>query len=326
MRRLLLPFGVLLCVSAFAMTEEQPLLLRQPTMNRTHIVFAYAGDLWSAPRGGGEAVRLTVGIGDENSPHFSPDGTTIAFTGEYDGNVDVYTMPATGGTPKRMTFHPSEDYLVGWTPDGRQLLFFSGRSSDSRRYVKLFTLPITGGLPAELPLPTSFEGAYSPDGARLAYEPLPRAFEAWKRYRGGMASYIWIANLSDSSIEKILRTDSNDFNAMWVGDKVYFLSDREGPVTLFAYDTKAKRVSRLLNNSGFDIKSASAATTGDAIVYEQFGALNVYDLKSGKTAKVNVTINADQLAVRPRYEKVGQRIASAVISPTGARAVFEARG
>jgi tricorn protease len=326
MRRLLLPFGVLLCVSAFAMTEEQPLLLRQPTMNRTHIVFAYAGDLWSAPRAGGEAVRLTVGIGDENSPHFSPDGQTIAFTGEYDGNVDVYTMPATGGTPKRMTFHPGRDYAVGWTPDGKQLLFFSDRSSDSNRFVKLFTLPITGGLPSELPLPTSFDGAYSSDGARLAYEPLPRAFTAWKRYRGGMASYLWIANLSDSSIEKIPRMDSNDFDAMWVGDKVYFLSDREGPVTLFAYDTKTKRVAKLLNNTGLDIKSASAATTGDAIVYEQFGALNVYDLKSGKSSKVNVTINADQLAVRPRYEKVGQRITTGVISPTGARAVFEARG
>ncbi|MEP7341187.1 MAG: PDZ domain-containing protein, partial [Acidobacteriota bacterium] len=326
MKRLLLAFAVLLCLASLSIAQDRPLLLRQPTLSRTHIVFAYAGDLWSAPRAGGEASRLTVGIGNESSPIFSTDGSTIAFTGEYDGNTDIYTIPASGGSPHRVTFHPGEDHLVGWTPDGKQLLFFSDRSSESRRFLKLFTLPVTGGLPVELPLPMSFDGAFSPDGGRLAYEPMPRAFTAWKRYRGGMASYIWIANLADSSVEKLPRTDSNDFNAMWISDKVYFLSDREGPVTLFSYDTKTRKVSKLINNTGLDIKSASAAVGGDAIVYEQFGVLNTYDLKSGKTARVSLTINADQLAVRPRFEKVGPRINGGAISPTGMRAVFEARG
>ncbi|MBS1789395.1 MAG: PD40 domain-containing protein [Acidobacteria bacterium] len=333
MRKAILILSLLLIAAAItvsdsskAQSQQQTLLLRRPTMNRTHIVFQYAGDLWSVPRAGGEAARLTNGVGTESSPVFSPDGQTIAFTGEYDGNIDVFTMPAAGGVPKRITFHPGVDAFCNWSPDGKQLLFLSERSSESRRFVKLFTVPVEGGLPVEVPLPTGFDGSFSPDGQRLAYEPLPRGFNAWKRYRGGMASYIWMATLSDSSVEKLPREDSNDFNAMWVGDKVYFLSDREGPITLFNYDTKTKRVSKLINNAGLDIKSATAAVTGDAIVYEQFGSLNTFDLKSGKTSKVNVTINADQLAVRTHYEKVGQRINGAAISPTGARAVFEARG
>jgi tricorn protease len=329
MRKTILILSLLLIattikISIGGQAQEKPLLMRQPTMSRTQIVFSYAGDLWIAPRNGGEASRLTTGVGNESSPQFSPDGTTVAFTGEYDGNVDLYTVPASGGVPKRVTYHPGFDALAGWTPDGKQLLFFSQRASDSGRFVRLFTMPVDGVFPAEVPLPMGSAGSYSPDGTKLAYEPLPRGFGAWKRYRGGMASPIWIANLSDSSVEKLPRVDSNDFNPMWVGDKVYFLSDRSGPITLFAYDTKAKRVAQLIQNNGLDIKSASAGP--DGIVYEQFGALNIYDLKSGKTNKVNITINGDMLTLRPKYEKVGTRISNAAISPTGARAVFEARG
>ena len=334
MRKAILILSLLMIASAVMISEnskaqsQQVLLMRRPTMNRTHIVFQYAGDLWSVPRAGGEAARLTNGVGTESSPVFSPDGQTIAFTGEYDGNTDVFTIPAAGGVPKRITYHPGVDAFCNWSPDGKQMLFLSDRSSESRRFVKLFTVPVSGGLASEVPLPTGFDGTFAPDGAKLAYEPLPRGFNAWKRYRGGMASYIWIATLADSSTEKIPREDSNDFNAMWPSygnaDKVYFLSDRDGAITLFSYDTKTKRVSKLINNTGLDIKSASAA--GDSIVYEQFGSLNIFDLKSNRSSKVNVTINADQLAVRPRYEKVSQFINGAAISPTGARAVFEARG
>ncbi|MBO0798249.1 MAG: PD40 domain-containing protein, partial [Blastocatellia bacterium] len=312
--------------------SKQPLLMRSPTLSRTHIVFAYAGDLWIVAREGGEASQLTSGIGEETSPCFSPDGSTVAFTGEYDGNIDIYTVPAVGGVPKRLTSHPGADSVEGWTPDGKQILFVSQRDAYSRRFARLFTFPVDGVFPAEVPLPMAYEGAYSPDGARLAYVPLPRAFSAWKHYRGGMTSPIWVANLRDSGIEKIPRENSNDFNPMWprwpagsgAGEKIYFLSDRNGPVTLFSYDLKTKKVTQLIQNDGLDIKSASAGP--DAIVYEQFGALNLYDLKSGKTKPVNVTINGDILALRPRYEKVGTRITNLAISPTGARAVFEARG
>ncbi len=333
MRKTILALLILLAVvsvdvSFSSAQSNKPLLMRQPTMSRTSIVFSYAGDLWIVNREGGEASRLTTGVGNETSPQFSPDGTTVAFTGEYDGNVDLYTIPASGGVPKRLTYHPGNDALAGWSPDGKRLLFTSQRESYSGRFARLFTLPVDGAFPNEVPLPMAYEGAYSPDSSHLAYVPLPRGFQAWKRYRGGMATPIWIANLADSSVEKLPRTDSNDFNPMWPSygnaDKVYFLSDRNGPITLFSFDTKNKRVAQLIPNNGLDIKSASAGP--DGIVYEQFGSLNIYDLKSGKTKPVTVTINGDMLAVRPKYEKVGTRISGAAISPTGARAVFEARG
>ncbi|HET9532413.1 MAG TPA: PDZ domain-containing protein, partial [Blastocatellia bacterium] len=196
---------------------------------------------------------------------------------------------------------------------------------ESGRTAQLFTIPVDGVSPTEVPLPMAYEGSYSADGSRLAYVPLPRAFQAWKRYRGGRTTPIWIANLNDSSVlDRIPRENSNDFNPMWVGNRIYFLSDRNGPITLYAYDTAAKRVTPLIQNGGLDIKSASAGP--DAIVYEQFGALSIYDLGSGKTRKVNVTINGDMLSVRPKYEKVGTRISNPALSPTGVRAVFEARG
>ncbi len=250
--------------------DNQPLLLRHPTINRTQIVFSYANDLWSVSRQGGEAVRLTSGPGAETDPIFSPDGTQIAFTGEYDGNVDVFVIPAEGGTPKRLTFHPAADRAVGWTPDGKQVLFTSMRTSYSG-FSRLFTVPAEGGFETQLPLDRAVAGAYSPDGSRIAYVPTDQWQHAWKRYRGGQTTPIWIATLADSSVVKIPRDNSNDFNPMWVGDTVYFLSDRNGAVSLFAYDTKSGQVAEAMRNDGLDFKSASAGP--DAIVYEQFGSL-----------------------------------------------------
>ncbi len=168
------------------------------------------------------------------------------------------------------------------------------------------------------------EASYSPDGQRLAYLPLARAFTQWKRYRGGQTTKIWLAQLSDSSVEEIPRQNSNDFNPIWVEGKIYFLSDRNGPATLFAYDTATKKVAQLIQNNGLDIKSASAGA--GAIVYDQFGSLNLYDIKSGKTQKLDIKLAGDLPSVRPHFEKVANRITTALLSPTGARAVFEARG
>jgi tricorn protease len=292
-------------------------------MNSSHIVFSYAADLWKVPREGGEAVRLTSGIGIESNPYFSPDGATIAFTGEYDGNVDVYVVPAAGGSPRRLTYHPGPDRTAGWTPDGKQILFRSMRSSPSRGG-RLFTIALDGTLPEEVLLPLAEEGAYSPDGTRIAYMPLARMFNTWKRYRGGTASAIWIATLADSSVEKIPRDRSNDFNPMWVGNQVYFLSDRNGPITLFCYDAGTKKVSQVAPNSGFDFKNASAGP--GAIVYEQFGSIHLFDLKTKKSSEVAIHLAGDQAGVRPRFERANNRISNYAISPSGARAVFEARG
>jgi tricorn protease len=331
MKRLLL-VGLLslVCAMGPAPAQEKPTLYQRPTLSRTHVVFVYGGDLWIVAREGGEARRLTTGVGVEVDPIFSPDGATIAFTGEYDGNLDVYTVPAAGGVPQRLTYHPGIDMAVAWTPDGKQILFRSGRASYSGRFNRLFTVASTGGFPSELPLPMGEEGSFSPDGARLAYVPFwnrraaPYAYISWKRYRGGLAPPIWIARLSDSSIEKLPREKSNDFNPMWIGNRVYFLSDRNGPVTLFSYDTQSKKVSEALRNTGLDIKWAQAGP--DAIVYEQFGTIHIFDLRSGQSRRLNIRLEGDLPGVRPRFERVAARVTNASLSPTGKRAVFEARG
>ena len=310
-------------ISLLTGSEAPPILSQKPALNRTHVVFVYAGDLWKVPRVGGPAQRLTSGPGIETNPVFSPDGKSIAFTGEYDGNVDVFVMPAEGGEPRRLTWHPASDIALGWTPDGQEILFTSNRTAYSR-FNELFTVSAEGGFPKRLPLPMGYEGSFSPDGKRLAYVPLRRAFNVWKRYRGGTATPIWIADLSDSKIERIPRTDANDYEPMWVGDKVYFLSDREGPVTLFCYDVKTKQVSRALKNDGLDLKSASAGP--GAIVYEQFGSLHLYDLTTGKASLLSVSIAGDLLEVRDKFVNVGETLSSPSLSPTAARAAFEARG
>jgi tricorn protease len=311
-------------IAACAVSNDKPLLLRHPTISRTQIVFSFASDLWSVGREGGDAIRLTTGAGIESEPMFSPDGSQIAFTGEYDGNVDVFVMPASGGIPKRLTYHPGPDRVVGWTPDGKQVIFSSGRSSYSN-FSRLFTIPAEGGVETQLPLDRAVEGAYSPDGTRLAYVPTDQWQRAWKRYRGGQTKPIWIATLSDSNVVKIPRNNSNDFNPMWVGDTIYFLSDRNGPVSLFAYDTKSKQVTEAVKNDGLDFKSASAGP--DAIVYEQFGALHIYDLKTRKERAINVRIAGDLTEIRAHFRKFSpNEIRAAGISPAGARAIFVAHG
>jgi tricorn protease len=320
-----LVFFVVMSLGAAAASAQPAdhLLLQRPTLSRTEIVFVYGGDLWSVPREGGHASRLTAGPGVETNPIFSPDGTKIAFTGEYDGNVDVFVVAATGGVPRRLTWHPAADAALGWTPDGTRVLFSSTRTAYSR-FNELFTVGLDGGLPQKLPLAMAAEGAYSPDGGRIAYVPLQRAFATWKRYRGGRATSIWLATLANSRIEKVPRDNSNDFNPMWVGDTVYFLSDRDGHVTLYSYDTSAKKVARLFENDGLDLKSASAGQ--GAIVYEQFGSLGLYDLKTGRRSQVKVTVAGDFPEVRERLLRVGSALTNAHVSPTGARAVFEAHG
>jgi tricorn protease len=303
--------------------ENPPLLLHHPTISATKIVFVYAGDLWSVPRAGGTATRLTAGVGTASLPVFSPDGNEIAFTGEYDGNADVYVIPASGGTPRRLTYHPAADEVVGWTRDGKSVLFASSRNSYSF-FSRLFTVSREGGFPTELPLPIGAEGSYSPDGKEIAYVPLDHAFEIWKRYRGGRSSKVWIAKLADSSVTAIPRENTNDFNPMWVDERVFFISDRAGAMSLFSYDTKTKSVAVALKNDGLDFKYASAGP--GAIAIEQFGAIWLYDLKSGAAHKVDIHISGDLPQLRTRYENVGNRIRNADISPTGLRAVFEARG
>jgi tricorn protease len=277
------------------------------------------------PRDGGEARRLTAGLGTASNLHFSPDGNLIAFSARVDGNTDVYVMPANGGVAQRLTYHPGTDYVVGWTPDGTEVLFESARNSYT--YVpRLYAAALQKrGFPFELPLPIAAEGSYSPDAARIAYVPLIQWQEAWKRYRGGQTRHIWLATFSDLRIEAIPRDNSNDFNPMWVGDTVYFLSDRNGPVTLFAYDSKSKQVKEVVKNTALDVKSASAGPGG--IVYEQFGAIYLFDAATGQSHRVPIRVEGDIPALRSRYVKVNpKQFQNYALSPTGARALFETHG
>jgi len=320
----------LLALPGFLMLSAQtdgnaPMIFRNPAINRTHVVFEYGNDLWIAPRSGGAASRLTSNQGLEGWPIFSPDGAMVAFTGQYDGNVDTFVVPAAGGVPKRLTWHPGPDQAVAWSPDSKSVIFTSNRSSNSPRYDKFFSVSVDGGPETELNYPAGFEAAFSPDGKRLAYVPMQRAFAAWKRYRGGMTTPIWIADTATNKVEKVPRDNSNDYCPMWAGGKVWFLSDREGVASLFSYDPQTKRVTKAVENkAGGDFKSASAAS--DAIVIEQLGALQLYDLKSSKLTPLKVTVSADIAEVRERYSRVNNRLINAAVSPTGMRAVFEARG
>ncbi len=312
------------CFSLSALAQS-PLLLRNPSLSQTLIAFLYGGDIWTISRDGGEATRLTVAAQATAGPVFSPDGSSIAYTANYAGNRDVYVIPAAGGQPRRLTYHPGDDVVVGWTPDSQRVLFISPRVSYSRGNDNLFSVSTSGGFPSAYPLPIAEKGSLSPDASHLAYVPHIQWQRAWKRYRGGQTTPIWIADLKDSSVESIPRQNSNDFNPMWVGDKIYFLSDRDGPKSLYVYDTAAKTVSPLFKNTGFDFKSASAGPGG--IVIEQFGALRFFDYATRQLKTIPVHVAGDLPEVRPQFVNVdSKQITTFHLSPAGVRAVIESWG
>ena len=307
-------------------------LLRHPTVSRESVAFEYAGDLWIVARSGGTARRLTSTPSFEVDPYFSPDGSQIAFSATVAGNTDVYVVPTAGGDPKRLTYHPGIDRVRGWKPDGKSIIFASNRTGvPQQSYMQLWTINVDGGLPEMLPLPRAFFGAYSPDGARLAYEEfatpfVPEWFETsmWRHYRGGRTHPISIVNLSDYSVQKLPWTNSNDTFPMWLGNTVYFLSDRNHTVNLFAYRTDTKQLAQVTHHEDFDVMTASAGS--DAVVYEQAGYIYLVDAKSGKPQKLNIEVTGDLPWARPQFKKVANMIRNATLSPTGTRAAFEARG
>ncbi|MBC7185832.1 MAG: PD40 domain-containing protein [Calditrichaeota bacterium] len=319
--------AVLLSVAAaLAIDTADTRMLSQPAISATQIAFAYAGDLYVADRDGSNVRRLTSGEGNEFNPVFSPDGKWIAFSGEYDGNTDVFLVPASGGVPIRLTYHPAPDVVCDFTPDGKAVLFYSPRFSFTSRYCQLFTVPLAGGWPQQLELPVGFKACYSPDGKRLAYLPVREVFQQWKHYRGGTVATIWLYTFADHSVEKIPQPEGscNDTDPMWVGDKVYFRSDRNGEFNLFCYDTVSKEVRQLTFFADFPV--LDAAYGAGTIIFEQAGYLHTYDLSSGQVQRLRVGVAADLLELRPRYVKGAEWIRSHDISPSGARAVFEFRG
>jgi tricorn protease len=302
-----------------------PLLLRHPSVSRDRLAFVYADDIWTAARDGGEAQRLTVEGSVTSGPYFSPDGTHIAYSARIGEANDVYLIDAKGGVPKRLTWNPQGNSAVGWTPDGSRILFASDRTSYSD-FLRLFTIRADGsGAAEELPLPTAAAGSYSADGKSIAYVPVVQWQRAWKRYRGGQTTPIWVVDLKTLDLVKVPRENSNDSFPVWVGDVIYFLSDRNGPVSLFSYDTKSKAVTELVHNTSYDLKSLTGGANG--LVYEQFGSLHLYDPASKQDRVIPITLQGDLPSLRPRMASIpAQEINNAAISPTGARAIFEAHG
>jgi len=319
----------LLPSASAAPAPNPPLLLRFPSLSQTTIAFRYADDIWTVSRSGGEAQRLTSTGEVVAGPYFSPDGSQIAYTAHLNGGYDVYTIPATGGIPRRITWHPAGSGVVGWTPDGQDILISTGMSSP-RHYNRLFRVHADGsGIPEPLPLPAASTGSYSPDGQSLAYESVSRWQPAWKRYHGGQNVPIWIVNLKTLDLEKIPSDNSHDSEPVWIGDQVYFLSDRGGPVSLYRYDTKSKAVTPVAANKGLDLKTMQAGPSG--LVYEQFGSLHLLDLSSagqpGEDHTLQVTIHGDLSNLAPHIASIdSHEIQNAALSPTGQRAAFEAHG
>ncbi|MGB6310022.1 MAG: PDZ domain-containing protein [Steroidobacteraceae bacterium] len=314
--------GLLLCVSA---RSASPLLLRNPALSQDKIAFLYADDIWVVAREGGEARRLTSVGSVTAGPFFSPDHTQIAYSTNSRGLMDVYVMSADGGVPRRLTWEPTGSRAVGWTADGKDVLFTSQHASYAD-FPRLFRIRADGIGPAQvLPLPSAAEGSFSEDGNTLAYVPVMQWQTAWKHYRGGQTTPIWLANIKTLDIEKIPRENSNDSNPVWSGTTVYFLSDRNGPVSLFSYDTASKQVQQVIPNQGFDLKTVDAGP--GALVYEQFGSLHLYDLTTHQEHEVPVSIHGDLPRLTPHLARVLPReVQNIALSPTGARVVVEAHG
>ncbi|MFO0952401.1 MAG: PDZ domain-containing protein [Isosphaeraceae bacterium] len=299
--------------------------LHEPALGHGRLVFAHADDLWTARTDGSDVRRLTAHPGAESNPHVSPDGSLVAFTGSYDGNVDVFVIPIEGGEPRRLTWHPGEDTVRGFTPDGK-VLFSSQRASFTRRFEQLYTVSTKGGFATPVPVPSGFRAAVSPDGRYLAYTPLNEVFRQWKNYRGGTASRVWVLKLEDLSVEVVPQPEGrcNDTYPMWVGETVYFLSDRDGEFNLYAFERGSKEVRRVTRFDDFPIDAASA---GDGkVVFERAGKIHVFDPKSGQDARLKLHVAADLVETRPRFVEAAKSLRSADVSPTGKRIVIEARG
>ncbi len=322
----------LFVLSAFALLAAGPAhagearLLRMPDIHGDTVVFVYAGDLWTVNRAGGTARRLTTFAGMERFPKFSPDGKWIAFTGDYDGNDEVYVIPAGGGEPRRLTWHPGSDQVITWSPDSREVYFRSKRLSPNRRYDRMFHVPVGGGWPEPVALPICERISFSPRGTDLAaYTELNREFRTWKRYTGGTAEDIWIYDFKANRSEKITDWVGTDRFPMWHGDRIYFNSDRENwKLNLYAYDVSTKAVTKLTDFKEYDVRWPSLG--GDAIVFENGGWLYVVDLPDGTPRKIPVELSTDAVWARPALTRVSDLIGGASVSPSAKRVAFEARG
>jgi len=299
-------------------------LLRQPSVNSDKITFSYGNNIWVVAKDGGDAQRLTTTPGREFNPKFSPDGEWIAYSGQKDGNISVYVIPARGGSPKRLTHHPTSDIVRGWTPDGK-VLFTSGRKSAPVGYPKFFKVGFDDGLPEPLPIPRGYRGAYSPDGNSFAYEMVRPSDEEWRNYRGGQNRPIWVLDMDDHSLEEI-PDNKNVRNQypVWIDETIYFISDRDYAMNLYSYSMEAEELKQLTFFSEFDIKYLSAGE--EFLVFEYGGEIYTFNPDDEEYTKVDINISGDFPWAISQWKDAENFINKGALSPTGVRAVFEARG
>ena len=336
MKRFLTVLAALIPLLAFAADRQEARLLRFPAVGGDQIVFSYAGDLYRVGIDGGDAVKLTSHVGYEVFPRISPDGKTVAFTGQYDGNTEVYTIPITGGEPKRITYSAlvSRD-LIGermgpnnivmcWTPDGKQIVYRSKQWCFSGLRGQLCKVDANGGTAEEIPTTEGGFCSYSPDGKQLALNRMFREFRTWKYYRGGQADDIWINKVGTTKLEKISDNDAQDIFPMWIGNEIYYLSDRNRTMNLFAYDTKTKQTRKVTGFTEYDCKFPSYSQ--QYVVFENGGYIYKYDVKTGKCEKVTIYLESDNIYSRPEYRNVADKMFSFDLSPDGERVLIIARG
>lgn len=332
MKKNLFLCALLLAAGCIAAEADEGRLLRFPSTNGTDVVFSYAGDLYKAPLTGGEAVRLTSHIGYEMFAKYSPDGRTIAFTGQYDGNTEVYSMPAQGGAPVRLTYTSTNarddigdrmgpnNIVMGWKPDGKTIIYRNRIGSGFEG--KLWTVPADGGMSSQVPLPEGGFCCYSPDGRKLAYNRTFREFRTWKYYKGGQADDIWIYD--GKRVTNITDNPAQDIMPMWIGDEIYFISDRDHWMNIFVYDTKTGKTAKVTDFREYDVKFPS--TNGRLIVYENGGYIYCLDPATRQSRKIDITLNAEGVYARSEKVNVSSNITSRSISSKGDRIAVTARG
>ena len=322
-------YAPLLCFAALVSTAlaapAPTLLLRSPDVSADHVVFAYAQNIWIAPRAGGAARPLTTFQGRASGPRFSHDGQWVAFSGEYAGNLDVYVVPVTGGMPRRLTWHPSDDQVQDWTPDGKSVLFASERGSWAPTPTwRFWTVPATGGPEEAFVLPRAYQGKISPDGKRVAYR-MPDSWDEERRnYRGGQNRPVWITDLASLETVTPPWTDSKDIEPVWLGGQVCFVSDRDGVANVWSYDTATKDLKQLTRFTDFDVKTLESGA--GVLVFEQAGRVHVLDPAQGASRALDLTAETDLPWMQPQWADAGLWIGSISLSPTGKRALVEARG
>ena len=326
----------LMCFSFSFAQDDEARLLRFPTISNDQVVFSYGGDLYSVDADGGTARKLTTHNGYEMFPRFSPDGKHIAFTGQYDGNTEVFIIPAEGGVPKRLTYTATlgrddigdrmgpNNLVIGWTPDGQDIIFRSRKQSFNSFRGQLFIVAKEGGEPREVPLTDGGFCSFSPDGTKLAFNWVFREFRTWKYYQGGMADDIRVFDYKTGEVEQLFSTTTQEIIPMWIGNKIFFLSDRDRTMNLFAYDTDSKETTKITEYTDYDIKFPS--NSKDFIVFEKGGYIYKYNVASGNTEKITIRIADDKIYARDEIKDASKRISNGDLSPNGERVVFSARG